>query len=68
MQSPKTPRVEYIPEKFPGLRLQDPEAEDCNADILDRQDGVHRAKHEDETRVATDKIHQKLKSLGLLHE
>jgi transcription initiation factor TFIID TATA-box-binding protein len=26
------------------------------------------AKHEDETRVATDKIHQKLKSLGLLHE
>jgi len=60
--------VMYEPEQFPGLiyRMTDPKVV-----FLIFSSGkmvCTGAKHEDETRVATDKIHQKLKSLGLLHE
>ena len=66
--SKNVPGVEYNPEHFPGLvyRLSKPRA---TALIFSTGKMVCTgAKHEDEVKVAVEKVYQKLKDLGVLYE
>jgi len=66
--SGNVPGVEYNPEQFPGLvyRLSKPRT--ATLIFSSGKMVCTGAKHEDEVKVAVDKIHLKLKELGVLYE
>jgi len=66
--SGNVPGVEYNPEQFPGLvyRLSKPRT--ATLIFSSGKMVCTGAKHEDEVKVAVDKIHLQLKELGVLYE
>jgi len=66
--SANVPGVEYNPEQFPGLvyRLSKPRT--ATLIFSSGKMVCTGAKHEDEVEIAVEKIHQKLKDIGVLYE
>jgi len=66
--SGNVPGVEYNPEQFPGLVYRLPKPRTATLIFSSGKMVCTGAKHEDEVKVAVEKIHQKLKDLGVLYE
>lgn len=66
--SANVPGVEYNPEQFPGLiyRLSKPKT--ATLIFSSGKMVCTGAKHEDEVRIAVEKVYERLKELGVLYE